>query len=176
MRIACLVGVLVLGLSLPAFAQSAPAFELSAGYSLLRDEDQDFHGWVASGAVHLSRWIGVVGEAGGNDATLRAFTTDIDFSVYSFLGGARVSVPLGRRVTPFGQCLVGAVRLGASAFDETYAETRLAVQPGAGVDVWLRPTIGVRVGGDYRRVRRDQGWGIEEVRLHIGVVVMRGRR
>jgi opacity protein-like surface antigen len=176
MRIACLVGVLVLGFSLPAIAQRAPAFELSGGYSLLRDEEQDFHGWVASGAMHLSRGIGVVGEVGGNYATLRAFTTDIDFSVHSFLGGARVSVPLGRRVTSFGQCLVGVVRLGASAFDETYAETRLAVQPGAGVDIWVRPNVGVRVGGDYRRVRRDEGWVIEEVRLHIGVVVMRGRR
>lgn len=177
MRTACLVGVLVMWMAAPAFAQQPPRVDVAGGYAFLRDVDleADFHGWVASVGVNLTSWLGLVGEVGGHYMMLDFLGTDVSLSSHAFLGGARVSVRRGSRVSPFGQVLVGAMHGRVSGFGESASGTKLALQPGGGLDVWLRPTVGVRVGGDYRRVFVDGREGLDEVRIHVGVVLAFGR-
>lgn len=177
MRTSFLVGVLVLSVSWPAIAQEAPAVDVGGGYSLVQDQDVDesFHGWVASLGVNLTRWFGLVGEVGGNYKTLRCCDAEIDLSLHSYMGGARVAVRRSS-VVPFGQFLVGAVRGSSSGFGSTSSDTRFALQPGGGVDIWIGPNAGVRVGADYRRVFLEDGEGLNQFRFHAGVVLGLGRR
>lgn len=177
MRTSFLVGVLVLCVSWPAIAQEAPAVEVGGGYSLVQDQDVDenFHGWVASLGVNLTRWIGLVGEVGRNYKTLRCCDAEADLSLHSYMGGARVAVRRSS-VVPFVQVLAGGARLSASAFGETAGQTKFALQPGGGLDVWLGRNVGVRVGADYRRVFLEDGEGLNQFRLHAGVVLGLGRR
>ncbi|MDH4065772.1 MAG: porin family protein, partial [Acidobacteriota bacterium] len=155
MRTVLPVAGLVLCLSLPAFAQNTtPAVDISGGYSFLRDQDleENLHGWVASIAGNVTRWLGLIGEVGGNYKSMDVFGTDVDFSVHSFMGGARFSARSAGNVTPFGQVLVGGVRGSVSALGESESTTEFGLQFGGGADFWLRPKFGIRVGGDYRRV------------------------
>ena len=125
-----------------------------------------------SAAGNIRPWLGLVGEVGGNYETFSLGDFDIDVSFHSFMSGARFQVPSSRRVTPFGQLLVGAVRLAGSAVGRSSVETRFALQPGGGVDLWFTRNVGGRVGADYRRLfgNVDDPNGI---RFHAGIVVGR---
>ena len=101
--------------------------------------------------------------------------SDVDLSVHSFLGGPRVSFHGNPTVAPFGHVLLGAARVSGSVFGMRESETEFALQPGGGVDVWLRRNFGIRVGGDYRRIFFE-GEGADEFRIQLGVVVTGGSR
>ncbi|MDH4065296.1 MAG: porin family protein [Acidobacteriota bacterium] len=187
MRTALSVAALALCLSLPASAQDiTPAVDVSGGYSFLRHQERDevggeatgqnFHGWVASVAGNLTRWLGLVGEVGGNYKTLGFDGTDVSFSVHSFMGGMRFSARPPGHITPFGQFLVGAVRGSVSALGVSGSTTEFGAQGGGGVDFWIRPKFGIRVGADYRRIFPKEEKGLDEFRFYAGVVVGAGQR
>ena len=161
---------------------------MSGGYSLLRDlnaddddddddEVQNINGWVASVAGHFNPWFGIVGEVGGNYATVQDpfFETDFDFSIHTFMAGPRFTARGSSAVTPFFHVLVGGARSSVSVlFTEVGSTTELAVQPGGGVDFWVAPNFGIRVGGDYRRIFIEDD-NADQFRFHVGVVVSGGR-
>lgn len=172
-----LIAVAFIGLfATTAWAQEVPAGDVSGGYSFVRDQEleENFQGWVGSAAFNLSPWLGVVGEVGGNYKTLSAFGTDVDLSVHTFAGGVRTSFRGSSSVTPFAQLLVGAARASGSVLGVSESDTEFMVQPGGGVDVWFQPTVGLRIGGDYRRILEDSG--ANEFRFHAGIVAAFGKR
>lgn len=173
---AALAAIVVLCLAPPAAAQEYRRFDVSGGYSrglfIDFDVDQQFHGWVVSAAGNVRPWLGLVGEAGGNYETFSFGEFDLDVSLHSFMSGARVQFPSNPRIMPFGQLLAGAVRLAGTAMGRSTVETRFALQPGGGVDVWFTRNVGVRAGADYRRMfgNVDDPNGI---RFHAGILVGR---
>jgi hypothetical protein len=170
--------VLILSLLTPtaAYAQETPAMDVAAGYAFLRDQDleDNFHGWLAAVAGNVTPTIGIVGEVGGNYTTVQVLGTDISFSVHSFLGGPRFSIRQNPGVTPFFHFLAGAVRGSASVVGQSESSTEFAIQPGGGVDFWLRPNVGLRAGADYRRILEDAG--TNEFRIQVGLVFSGGTR
>lgn len=157
-------------------AQEAPVFDVSGGYSLLRDQEleENLHGWTGSFAGYLSSWFGAVGEGGGNYRTFPVGQFDLETGVHAFLAGPRVSFRGAPRVTPFVQLLVGATRFTLAAEGASVSTTELSFQPGGGVDVWLASNVGVRGGADVRRVLGDEG--LNQYRVHVGIVLTGGRR
>jgi hypothetical protein len=188
-----LTAVLVVAMAVPAFAQLAPAYDVSVGYSLLRDQDlaeqdlaESLHGWLASVGINFNRWLGVVGEVGGNYGTIDVEPPfvgiepfDVGLSVLSFMGGPRFASHASPSFTPYGQFLLGVVRGSVEFMDESESESEFAIQPGGGIDLWLIPDIGIRVGADYRRIfieDLEDGGGANEFRFHVGIVIRGGRR
>jgi hypothetical protein len=173
---AALAAIVGLCLAAPTSAQEYRRFDLSGGYSrglfIDFDVDQEFHGWVVSAAGNIRPWLGIVGEVGGNYETFSLGEFDIDVSLHSFMSGARFPLTSNPHVRPFGQLLAGAVRLAGSAVGQSAVETRFALQPGGGVDLWFTRNVGGRVGADYRRLfgNVDDPNGI---RFHAGIVVGR---
>jgi opacity protein-like surface antigen len=169
---AVLAVLFVVCLAAPAAAQG-PRFDVSGGYSVLRDTeiDQNFNGWVASVSGNLNPWFGVVGEVGGNYKSETFETIDVDLSMYSFMGGARFTSRANPAIAPFAQVLAGGVRLGASFAGESDSQTKFALQPGAGLDIWFAPYVGLRVGGDYRHIFLEEDEGPDEFRFHVGIVI-----
>jgi hypothetical protein len=162
------------GLPGVTYAQDLPAFDVSGSYSFLRDQEveENFHGWLASITGNVNRWLGITGEFGGNYKTLDVSGSDVRVSVHSFLGGPRFVGRANPKITPFAQILLGAARASESHADEDELDdstTEFALQPGGGVDVWLRPNVGLRVGGDYRRIFTEDE-GTNEFRFHVGIV------
>jgi hypothetical protein len=172
MRTLVLTGVLTLLLASAGLAQETPAWDVSGGYSFLRDQDieENLHGWLFSASGHVNDWLEVVGEVGGNYKSISVFGSDVNLSVHSFLGGPRVSMHRNPTVSPFGHVLFGGARASGSFLGEADSATDFALQPGGGVDVWFRRNLGVRVGADYRRIF-SEGEGVNEFRFHAGIVL-----
>lgn len=174
-----LAGWLILALPSSAAAQEIgslplPLVEVSAGYALMRDTtvDQQYPaGWYLSGAVNLTQWLGLVGEAGGSywseDTVIGGMQLALSEKrrAYTFMAGARFFHKTGR-IVPFGQFLAGVERRrfeqtqrwmgdGPHGGPDTWSPpsaTNFAIQPGGGVTVLLTENVGVRAAGDYRCV------------------------
>ncbi len=171
----------------PLYAQGTPGAEVSGGYSFMHDMDrnEDFStGWYGSAVGNINSWIGVATEIGGNSRLCRncqrgPFTsatfrgTDRHLRVYTFMAGPRLATRAISAVTPFAQVLVGGSHAsGGFQFDGALT-TGFTYQPGAGVDINVRPRVGLRLQGDYR-VIRTQGHNGKESRFLAGVVFRSG--
>jgi hypothetical protein len=172
----------------PLYAQGTPRAELSGGYSFMRDADrgEDFStGWFGSAVGNINGWIGVATEIGSNSrtcrncqrgpfasATLRG--TDLHLRVFTYMAGPRVASHAISAVTPFAQVLFGGSHLSGGVEFDGALNTGATYQPGVGVDLNVRPKVGIRLQGDYR-VIRTQGHDSKESRFLAGVVFRSGQ-
>ncbi len=171
--------VVLVGVGTPAAAQGAAA-DVAVGYQFMRDSELDENfpaGWFVSVGANLTDSLAIVGEVAGSKSSAGSALASLDVAVYTYMGGIR----LHRRMagfTPFAQVLVGAARAVATVdilgFAGEESATSGAVQPGAGVDVQLSDSFGLRFAGDYRRILGDGG--TSQVRFLAGVVVGFGSR
>jgi hypothetical protein len=173
LRTLFLVVGLLLGLSAPALAQDTPKWDVSGGYSFLRDSEENLHGWLFSYTGNLNDVFGITGEVGGNYSTQQVFGTDIDLSVHAYMVGPRFHSRQNAKVTPFGQVLFGAARAAASVLGESDSETKFAIQYGGGADIWMRPNTGIRFGVDGRSIFIEDETA-NEFRFNIGIVYSGG--
>ena len=169
MRTVALVACLVL-IAAPAAAQHAtPAVELSGGYSSLDVDDTNWPtlaGWVASGSVTITRWLGIEVDAGRNAHSGGGQRSFGDIRRW-FAGAGPRFVARGQRASGFAHVLVGAERLGSAAHP--------TVQAGGGIDVWLTKALGARLGID-KRLSWDEEDRQGSWRFQIGAVVALGSR
>ena len=176
--------LLALGASLPAGAQTVPKAEVSGGYQLLTVNFDEFDetlgtGWYADVAGNLGSIFSVVFQVSGNYKTFEETesfggvtgTLTASLTVHEFMGGVRVNARKSRRVTPFGQLLVGGVSAsaevegtvtlgGETIFERSEREssTNFGLQVGGGATIWLGETIRrPGRGGLCNRLRRGGG-------------------
>ena len=197
-RSLCLLIILLgasLSLAQPAFAQDYPKGEISGGYQTLHlassvDETLD-KGWYADVTGNLSRYFGIVFEAGGSYKTIEQTETfggatsnfKADVSLYQYMAGVRVSARPNATVTPFAHFLGGAIRTSAdvsgsvSGGGQTFfasntgdSTTDAALQAGGGINVMFTKTFGVRAGADYLAVF-SEGDHTNVFRFAAGAVV-----
>ncbi len=165
-----------------------PAVEIEAGYSVLwddrlsLDEDNAFlHvGWILSGTANLNRSLGVVGEVSGHYDSAKAFDIegvplDLDLDVVGVHAGLRYSHRSGGPVVPYVQALAGWTRTGAELGGFREIEDAFSVQPGAGLQLRLSPSVALGLGADYRLVFGEEE-NRNELRLHGGLVFAVGNR
>lgn len=179
----------LLGISaVPAQAQDAAKAEISGGYDYLRisvpgyDAEGIPKGWFAEVAGNVNRALAIVGAVGGSDKTPgqetagSLLTPGEPASVHAFLGGVRGSYRGAGKVVPFGQILFGAGKLSAGQF----SATKKRLDFGGGVNAWVQPQLGIRLGADYLKVfskgegENDTPDNVNVVRLTVGVVVALG--
>jgi outer membrane autotransporter protein len=191
------IGVVILGVAVPAAAQTAPRTEISGGYQFLtfsvEDEDNESmpKGWYADVAGNLTPMIGVVFQVGGNYKTFDesvtvgggTFTASADLKVHLFLGGVRLNLRQNSAFVPYGQVLVGgansSVELtttstipGIPSFSDEDSATNFALELGGGVNFGFTERMGVRFGVDYLRAFAEDD-DVDAFRFHVGVVIGR---
>ena len=133
--------VAILGVALPAGAQTFPRTEISGGYQFVTfsveggspvtgfgtDETESIpKGWYFEVAGNVNPMIGLVFQVGGNYKTFDesftvgggTFTAEADLDVYQFLGGVRLNARDNPRLVPYGHVLVGAIN-GSVEFTTT---------------------------------------------------------
>jgi hypothetical protein len=180
-----ILSLLLLSAPSPASAQEISAEVAGGGYSFMRDfiTDENYPlGWFLSGGWPVADWFTAVGEISGMYKTYDFSLDSESFSTttrqHSYLGGVRRSWQVGT-MRPFGQFLAGVTREsgGVTIFRQSIAtpETKLTLQPGGGVEVFLTDHLGVRLGADYRRIFADRENTEQEhdnqLRVAAGVVV-----
>jgi hypothetical protein len=155
----------------PALAQTRPAANISGGYSALREHGTSdaFYraGWTASFATTPPSGLGWTIEAGGNYRR----PAGISQRLVALLGGVRFTAARRARMVPFAQGLAGLERYSETGF----SENGFAVQPGAGLDLFISNRTAIRVEVDYRWVRADPRT-FNELRLVAGVSFAFGSR
>ena len=173
------ISAVLLLLAHPATAQDAPKFEFGVGYQYMHDSNssQDFpRGWVLSAGADVSSWFALIGEVGGSSKTLAsAGSTDLGVSIYTFLGGPKITASSKAPVAPFVQVLFGAAHgtlsVGSPSSSLSVSGTHFAVQPGAGIDFNPSPRFGIRAEVDGRGISGDNDT-VGQWRI-IGAVVFR---
>ncbi len=196
MRLILSIALLLIALSTPALAQEPPPVEVFAGYSFFRpDGGGSLHGWNASFAVGVKRWVVIVGDFSGHygSQSLRTEITndllpgtvviaaDSDSSIHTFLAGPKFRFTFNGndQLTPFMHVLFGAARLGADAtirFDDLILETKFsdigfAGAIGGGLDLKLSDSVGLRlIQADYLGTRFGRN-GQANLRLSFGIVL-----
>ena len=164
-----------------SFAQSTPAFEGSFGYSFLRDfSNFNPHGWIGSASGNVNDWFGINGEVGGN------YSDSLNSSAHSFLAGPQISFRSTPVVTPWAHFLVGVMRTqtsfrilafpGPVGFLASGTNSDFAIQPGGGIDYWLQPHLGLRLGADYRRAFKGNLSDTDYLLVQAGLVFRFGAR
>jgi outer membrane protein OmpA-like peptidoglycan-associated protein len=147
-----------------------PKIEWFMGYAYLRAVPSPAVGnrlmWLNGGstsvAFNLNRYLGIVGDFGGYNETRLLLTSGNPPSaigsaqavqagtVFTYLGGPRLSFRQHDRVTPFAQVLFGGIRasqeaLCASCVPLLPVENAFAMTAGGGLDVRVHHRFAVRV-------------------------------
>lgn len=140
-------------------AAGSPALktDLSLSYSFLRIPE--YSGWNGSVARNLVGGLGWVVDGGG-------FYAEGD-ALHFMMTGPRLSYRGMSQATLFAQVLAGGWLSGDEAV--------FVVLPGAGVDLWPRKKVGLRVQADWPMITRD-GVYPELPRFSAGVVLRPGWR
>src|SRR5262245_36401014 len=153
-----------------AAAQASRTWDVFGGYAYLRDQNDEISlsaGWAAAGARRLTRWLSIVGDAGGHYKTLPLVGGDATLSAHTVMAGGRASIGVGRFVE-FVQVLAGPAYTRGSAFGIATRDTLFAVQAGLGVDAPIATGFAARLQVDVRRLRTGR-----ELRAIAGLVWVR---
>jgi hypothetical protein len=144
--------------------------DVSGGYSSLTDittsdsSSNRYAGWLVSASWPiLGPKFRVTGEV---DSNWRKNVVDETQRLTGFLGGLRFSLTQSNRLTTFAHAQVGVERFSEPGF----TESGVAYQPGAGVDVHLTPSLGVRAQIDMRFSTQGDA-RYREVRVAVGAVL-----
>lgn len=153
-----------------ALAQPRQALEVSAGYTFLRDvhADVDFpRGWYAAVGVRVAGPLWAIGHIDASFQTLSLEAGEVALSVHAGMVGVRAATRVGPFVE-FGQVTLGPVRGRGAAFGTESTDTRLGIQPGAGLDYAFRRRLALRLEIDIRRIpSKDE----TEIRFGAGIVM-----
>jgi hypothetical protein len=133
-------------------AAAAGGWEVSAGYSMLREENDQVTfplGWTAGAALALNRWLSLLADVDGQRKAIPSIGSDIVLTSHAFLAGGRASARLGR-FTESAQLCVGLFRAAGDAFGSSSSSTSFAVQPGLGLEYPIAGRWSARAGVDLR--------------------------
>jgi hypothetical protein len=170
--VALIVCAAFLNIATPVHAQtSAPRRgDVSGGFSSLTDittsdsSSDRYAGWLVSASWPvLGPKFRVTGEV---DSNWRKNVVGETQRLTGFLGGLRYSLTESRRVATFAQGQVGVERFSEPGF----RESGVAYQPGAGVDVRLTTSLGVRAQIDMRFSTQGDAQ-YREIRVAVGAVL-----
>lgn len=150
---------------------AAQGVDFAAGYSFLRDNElkENFPAGVfVSLGVGVNSWLAIAGELASNRKTYSDLGEDITLKV-DFYGAGPRFVGRSGRARPYGQVLFGAVRGKLSFLGESESGSDFAWQPGAGVDAYFSPNVGMRFGVNGRFIQGD-GQTTNEFQVVVGIV------
>ena len=182
-----------------------PKIELFMGYTYLRAVPSLTAGnrlmWLNGGstsvAFNLNRYFGIVGDFGGYNETRLLLTTGNPPSavgsaqevqagtVFTYLGGPRLSFRKFDRVIPFAQALFGGIRASQESICKSCVpllpvENAFALTAGGGVDVRVHHRFAIRIiQAEYLMTRfenLDTGAKAfqNDIRLSSGIVLRFG--
>jgi hypothetical protein len=219
------VGLLAIGLflSIPSFAQEVitPKAEVFGGFSIssipgvsptydpttglpTSYSRKMFMGWQAAANLNLTRHLGIVGDFGGQYASIPGATVlgvtipGFSMNTYQFLFGPQIAFRKPR-VTPYIHALFGGIKEGVGSLSVTDPVTGLTVTTpavsstglgmgfGGGMDINISDRLALRI-PQFDWTLRHIGsttllgvtvpgsWTTGQIRIGIGLVVKAGQK
>ncbi len=153
-----------------AFAQDEARTEVFGGFSALTFKPSGVTerttplGWQAGAEVRLWRFLGAVGDFGGQYKKPEGFTTRFHF--YEYMGGVRAHSRMSS-LDVFGHALWG----GATARGGGFSNTQFTMGYGGGADWSVSDNWAIRLAQvDWLPTRSNGAWEKNQVRLGVGLV------
>jgi len=180
---------LLLPVSLLAQTSGTPKGEMYTGYSFVRIEGSNLHGWNLAPVGNVNKHLGIVGDVAGHynseSATVGTAETSSNLTLHSAMAGLRVSDRSLGGLMPFAHALFGFTRVnaevtvnqpGVPVSTDSNDVTGFSSALGGGLDLGMSPSMALRLFQvDYLLIRSD-GFKHEGVRASVGLVWRFGRR
>jgi hypothetical protein len=169
-----------------AIAQETPAVEIFGGYCFFHQGSSEIvnmpnefnmHGWNASVAVNVNKWMGFVADLGGV-YKVRSYDR-LGTENHSFMFGSKFAARKAK-ITPFAQILFGVMQenVTGAGFGYEYAnQSNFAMAFGGGLDIKAGDILAIRsIQFEYFRVRAGGAEFLNNLRYSAGVVFKLGKR
>ena len=180
---------LLLPVSLLAQTSGTPQGEMYTGYSFVRIEGSNLHGWNLAPSGNINDNLAIVGDFAGHysseSETIGAAESTSDLTLHSLMAGFRVTDRSLGAMSPFAHSLFGMTRVnadftvsqpGVPTSTATNNVTGFSAAFGGGLDIGMSPGVAFRLfQADYLVIRSD-GFKHEGVRVSTGLVWRFGQR
>lgn len=150
----------------PAAAQDVRKFEIAAVYTAIPQVlGPTCHGGGASLAFNTNSWFSLVGDVGACGRPGNAIGSDTQFT---YLAGAKIAYR--RKLTPYGQLLIGGAHASGDSTGNGSNGNSFAMTLGAGLDLHITDRFAIRlIQPEFLRTSHNN------LRLQTGVVFALGK-
>ena len=151
-------------------------FEVFGGYSYIRDNGENLHGWTGALIVNVNDWLGLAADFDGHYDSFGSGAGKVRFSAYGYTFGPHVSFHNKTRVKPFVFALFGGVHERIKVGSVTGTDNGFAMNLGGGLDVRLNEHVSLRLIQADAAYTRFSGAGDTSPRISTGLVLHFGKR
>jgi hypothetical protein len=156
-------------------SESEPRYEIFGGYSYLRDDGHNLHGWTGTLIVNINSWFAIASDFDGHSGSHREGAEDVSVHEYAFTFGPHVALRNHSRVTPFAYTLFGGVHERVTTAGVPETANGFASTLGGGFDVRINRRVSVRAIQVDAVYTRFHGEGKTSPRFSTGIVISFGK-
>lgn len=158
------------GLGQEKHEEHLAAVGVFGGYSLLRSEGENFHGWKTSVDINFNKWLALTVDGSGNYFSHMTSEGGSKESEHTLTAGPHVSWRNKTRLVPFAYATAGAVWESHSVADHGETHSGFAFETGGGVDWEISKKVSIRLFDLGSSVTRVDGHTTTKPKFATGVV------
>src|SRR5688572_20321666 len=159
-----------------AEAEELSKFEVFGGYSLLRADGANLHGWKTGVGYNFNRWLAVAADADGHYFSETTPGGTEKRREYSAAVGPHFSYRNKSKFVPFVYAMPGVVWETHSHSGESETHTGFAFETGGGVDLELSKTVAIRLVDITASITHVHGHTSTKPKFSTGIVFHFGRK
>lgn len=157
-------------------SEGEPMFEVFGGYSYLREEGENLHGWTGTFIVNVNHWFAIAADFDGHYGSFTDEFGKVRVREHGFTFGPHVALHNHTRVTPFAFALFGGAHESVKFDGDTESATGFAANLGGGLDVHVNERVSVRLIQVDAAYTRFEGHGSTSPRISAGLVFHFGKK
>jgi len=157
-------------------SESEPVVEVFAGYSYLREEGENLHGWTGTLIFNVNHWFAIAADFDGHYGSFTDEFGKVRVRAHGYTFGPHVALHNHTRITPFAFALFGGAHESVKFEDVTESANGFAANLGGGLDVHVNERVSVRLIQVDAAYTRFSGHGTTSPRISTGLVFNFGKK
>ena len=156
--------------------EELPKVEVFGGYSLLRSESENFHGWKTAVGFTVNRWLAIAVDADGHYFSETTSHGNLSEREYSVTAGPHFSYRNKSKFVPFAYTMAGAAWERSSLDGESESQSGFAFETGGGLDLEVSKKVTIRLIDIGASITNIGGHTTAKPKFTTGVVFKFGRK
>jgi len=153
-----------------------PKVEVFGGYSLLRSNESNFHGWKSAVSFNIKRWLAVAVDADGHYFSENTLKGKLRESEHSITAGPHFAFRNKSRLVPFAYAMTGLAWESTSLAGKGDTHTGFAFETGGGIDLELNRRVAIRLIDVSASITHIDGHTTTKPKFSTGVVFHFGKK